>query len=71
LIKNETYFLESIPILYVCPHPLTPSPVLGEGFRARAAKLGCTLFPITFISSIFIRIDLTMAEKLKDRFFCS
>jgi len=48
--------IENIPMLYLCPHPLTPSPFLGEGeldskslslleegFRVRAAKLECIL----------------------------
>ncbi|NBO32004.1 MAG: hypothetical protein EBV05_10530 [Cyanobacteria bacterium WB6_1B_304] len=33
--------IKGIPIFYLCPYPLTPSPFLGEGFRVRAAKLGC------------------------------
>jgi hypothetical protein len=47
--------IESIPLLQIRPHPpvpspkmgegepdQSPSPALGEGFRVRAAKLGCT-----------------------------
>jgi hypothetical protein len=44
--------MEGIPVLQVCPHPpapspkkgriQSPSPALGEGFRVRATKVGCT-----------------------------
>jgi len=43
LLKREPMANESIPILEVCPHPLTPSIFWGEGLRVRAEKLGCTL----------------------------
>jgi hypothetical protein len=51
----DTVYAECIPVLQICPHPPTPSPVLGEGeldqspspkagegFRVRAAKVRCT-----------------------------
>jgi len=31
--KENNGFVESIPMLHVCPHPLTPSPKKGEGFK--------------------------------------
>jgi len=43
LLKREPMANESIPILEVCPHLLTPSIFLAEGLRVRAEKLGCIL----------------------------
>jgi hypothetical protein len=52
--EDEALNLGRIPVLQVCPHPLAPSPILGNQieapspalggeFRVRATKVGCTL----------------------------